>query len=41
VMSLAYLLTRNPVAPVLSHMAMHVAAVLFGLYTAVQLPPHY
>jgi hypothetical protein len=41
VMSVAYLLTRNPVAPVLSHIAMHVAAVLFGLYTAVQLPPHY
>lgn len=41
VMSLAYLLSRNPLAPVLSHIAMHVAAVLFGLYTAVQLPPHY
>lgn len=41
VMSVAYLLTRNPLAPVLSHIAMHVAAVLFGLSTAVQLPPHY
>lgn len=41
VMSLTYLLTRNPLTPVLSHMAMHVAAVLFGFYTAVQLPPHY
>lgn len=41
VMSVAYLLSRNPLAPVLSHIAMHTAAVLFGLYTAVQLPPHY
>jgi hypothetical protein len=41
VMSVTYLLTRNPLAPVLSHIAMHVAAVLYGLYTAVQLPPHY
>jgi hypothetical protein len=41
VMSVAYLLSRNPLAPLLSHIAMHVAAVLYGLYTAVQLPPHY
>lgn len=40
-MSIAYLLSRSPLAPVLSHITMHVAAVLFGLYTAVQLPPHY
>ena len=40
-MSVAYLLSRNPLAPVLSHIAMHVVAVLFGLYTAVQLPPYY
>ncbi len=41
VMSLAYLVSRSPLAPVLSHVAMHVAAVLYGLYTAIQLPPHY
>jgi len=41
VMSLAYLLSRSPLAPVLSHIAMHVAAVLYGLSTAIQLPPHY
>jgi membrane protease YdiL (CAAX protease family) len=41
VMSLAYLLSRSPLAPVLSHIAMHVAAVLVGLQTAIQLPPHY
>ena len=41
VMSVAYLLSRSPLAPVLSHIAMHGAAVLFGLATAIQLPPHY
>ncbi len=41
VLSLAYLLTTNPLAAVFSHIAMHVAAVLHGLNTAIQLPPHY
>ena len=41
VMSVAYLFSRSPFAPVLSHMAMHTAAVLYGLSTAIQLPPHY
>ena len=41
VMSLAYLLTTNPLGAILSHMAMHVSAVLHGINTAVQLPPHY
>lgn len=41
VMSIAYLFSRSPLAPVLSHIAMHVAAVLYGLATAIQLPPHY
>lgn len=41
VMSIAYLFSRCPLAPVLSHIAMHVAAVLYGLATAIQLPPHY
>ncbi len=41
VMSLAYLLTTNPLAALLSHVAMHVTAVLHGLNSAVQLPPHY
>jgi hypothetical protein len=40
VMSLAYVLTRNPLAAVLSHVAMHVAAVLHGIDSTVQLPPH-
>ncbi len=41
VMSLAYLLTMNPLGAVLSHIAMHVAAVLHGISTTIQLPPHY
>jgi hypothetical protein len=41
VISLAYLLTANPLASVLSHAAMHVAAVLRGPSSVVQLPPHY
>lgn len=41
VMSVAYLLSRSPLAPLLSHIAMHGAAVLYGLATAIQLPPHY
>ena len=36
-----YLVTRNPVTPVLSHSLMHVAAVLHGMEAASQLPPHY
>jgi len=40
VMSLAYIVTRNPLAAVLSHVAMHVAAVLHGVDSTVQLPPH-
>lgn len=41
VMTLAYLISRNPLAPVLSHAVMHVAAVLHGAEATVQLPPHY
>jgi hypothetical protein len=41
IMSLAYILSRSPLAPVLSHIAMHLAAVLVGLQSAMQLPPHY
>lgn len=38
---LAYLLTRSPIAPVVAHVAMHVAAVLHGIESVSQLPPHY
>ena len=41
VISLGYLLTGNPLASVLSHAVMHVAAVLHGPSSVVQLPPHY
>jgi hypothetical protein len=41
VSGLAYLLTTNPLAAVVSHVAMHVAAVLQGPETTMQLPPHY
>lgn len=41
VMSLGYLLTNNPMAAVFSHIAMHIAGVLHGPATVIQLPPHY
>lgn len=41
VMTLGYLLTTNPITAVASHVAMHISAVLHGLETAAQLPPHY
>ncbi len=41
IQSLGYLLTRSPWTPLIGHVAMHVAAVLYGLNTVSQLPPHY
>jgi hypothetical protein len=41
VVTLSYLATRSPVAPITAHVAMHVAAVLHGMESAPQLPPHY
>jgi hypothetical protein len=38
--TLGYLLTANPVTPVAAHVA-HIAAVLHGPETTVQLPPHH
>lgn len=40
-MTLGYLLTNNPLAAILSHIAMHIAAVLHGPASVMQLPPHY
>lgn len=37
----AYLLSGSALAPILAHVVMHVAAVLHGAATTVQLPPHY
>jgi hypothetical protein len=41
VMSFGYILTNNPVTAVFSHIAMHVAGVLHGPASVMQLPPHY
>jgi len=40
-MTQGYLLTNNPLAAVLSHMAMHIAGAVYGSASVVQLPPHY
>ena len=40
-MTLGYLLTNNPLAAILSHISMHIAGVLHGPASVVQLPPHY
>ena len=39
--TLAFLLTGSPAAAIIGHVIMHVAAVLHGINTTVQLPPHY
>ena len=41
IVTLAYLLAGNPLAPVLAHVIMHGAAVLHGAASTAQLPPHY
>jgi hypothetical protein len=41
VLSLAYLLTMNPLAAILPHIAMHILAMLHGPKTTGQVPPHY
>jgi hypothetical protein len=41
VLSLAFILTMNPLAAILPHMAMHVAAMIHGKETTGQVPPHY
>lgn len=40
-MSLGYVLSGNPIAAMVSHMAMHIAGVLQGPASVLQLPPHY
>ena len=39
--TLAYLVSTNPLGAIVSHVAMHVAAVFQGPETMIQLPPHY
>lgn len=41
IITLSYLLTGSPVAPILAHVIMHAAAVFHGMETTTQLPPHY
>ena len=41
IMTLGYLLTNNPVSAILSHIAMHIAGVMHGPDSVIQLPPHY
>jgi hypothetical protein len=41
VMTLGYLLTTNPITAIFSHIAMHIAGVLHGPASVMQLPPHY
>ena len=41
VQSLGYVVSRSPLLPIISHVAMHVAAVLYGISSVSQLPPHY
>lgn len=40
-MSLGYVLTNNPISAIFSHIAMHVAGVIQGPESVLQLPPHY
>ena len=40
-MTLGYVLTNKPLTAILSHIAMHIAGVLHGPASVVQLPPHY
>jgi hypothetical protein len=41
VLTLAFLLTMNPLAAILPHISMHIAAMLHGPKTTGQVPPHY
>ena len=41
IITLAYLISTSPLGAILSHTIMHVAAVIKGPETTIQLPPHY
>ena len=40
-LTLGFLLTGSPAAAIVGHVIMHAAAVVHGMETTVQLPPHY
>lgn len=37
----AYLLTGSPIVAIVTHVIMHIAAIVRGMETTLQLPPHY
>jgi hypothetical protein len=41
IVTAGYLMTRNPMTPLLAHVLMHGAAVVRGMESTAQLPPHY
>ncbi|HWE15644.1 MAG TPA: hypothetical protein VG758_00455 [Hyphomicrobiaceae bacterium] len=41
IITLTYLLSGSPLAAVATHVVMHMAAVLHGMDTTLQVPPHY
>lgn len=41
VLSLAFIITMNPLAAVIPHIAMHITAIIHGPKTTGQVPPHY
>ncbi|MCB0468415.1 MAG: hypothetical protein KDC64_09420 [Aequorivita sp.] len=41
VLSLAFIVTMNPLAAIIPHIAMHIAAIIHGPKTTGQVPPHY
>jgi hypothetical protein len=41
IITLAFLFSTNPLGAILSHTFMHIAAVIRGPETTIQLPPHY
>lgn len=40
IVTAGYLMTRNPMTPLLAHVIMHAAAVVHGMEVTAQLPPH-
>lgn len=40
-LTLGFILTQSPAAAIVGHVIMHAAAVLHGMESTVQLPPHY
>jgi hypothetical protein len=40
-LTLGFLLTKSPATAIVGHVIMHAAAVVHGMETTVQLPPHY